>query len=130
MMQAYWDQHGLPRHGLCRLPNQLRNPQRYPRTDLRPPPHEICKEMMSPGMWKGNDPTYNASQYLHGMFDWVDWSAVLCNSHRIYEETLLDITGYRRVIVARAPLERRVIKFYTAYCPSSIWKALTHTMPL
>ena len=56
LLRPYWNQHGLPRRGLCRLPHQPRNPTRHPRTDLRPPQHEICKETMSPGMWKGNDP--------------------------------------------------------------------------
>ena len=132
---SYWDQHGLPRDGLSRLPNQPRNPPRYPRNDLRAPMHEVCAQTMSPGMWKGDDPNVNAEQYLHGMWQWVDWRkvfytyvgevrAVLANNHRVFEEIALDIVGWRRVLVASGP-DRRVVNFYLQFYPSPAWKALT-----
>ena len=71
---------------------------------------ELCIETIPNGMWKGYNPNYNLQAYLHKPYVWVDWircfytpdvlmRAVLANHHRQFEDILLDIYGYRRVLV-------------------------------
>ena len=55
--------------------------------------------------------------------------AVLANRHRQFEDILLDIHGFLRVLVCHGR-NREVINFYAEFYPITIWRVLTPRVPL